>query len=227
MKKTTALKTKTEALTASVDQGAVLARVKEIEKDLHGVLEIIEIDTANEAIIADAADYTAVATNLIDVVRKRKYVDEQLDLFMEDVRKLEARVLGWFEKSRGDVARAESFFRSAMEAYALKLDNHATSLREAAARVDNEDKAAELHEEALACIPPKIPGISIRTKGRVVITSEEKLPKDCWKKVVDTKEVEARLMRGERVPGALVQIEKAVTVTTKNAKEGTERGGAQ
>lgn len=205
-----------EVLSASVNQAAALARVNDIEKEIVTLVQHVGSDVA----LQDDEDYRVACDLLIGVVVKRKWVEEQKDGFMEDVRRLVARVDGWFAKPLERLDAAEAAFRKAVQDYALTLEARAQGLRAAAAHLParDEKKALSMLDEANGAHPPKVAGISLTTKVKVEIIAEKNIPDQYWKRVVDVKAVEAAIERGENVPGARAVVTKSVRVTPKHAK---------
>lgn len=207
---------KQEVLSTTVDQAVVLGQVKTIEKDVKAIQKRI----AAVEKIEDEEDYATACGVLLEIVEKRKYVEEQREGFMEDVRKLVERVESWFKPALADIDKAETFFRDALEAYAVTLAAKAKGLRATAARLPERDwaRVQELRDEADALVPPKFPGISITTKVKLVIDDEKKIPDKYTKRVPDAKLIQAELERGVDIAGCRLEEDKSVRVTPKHAK---------
>lgn len=204
-------------LTATVDPGVVLAKTKEIEREVQLVQKQLgELPST----LGDEEDYRAACALLLDVVEKRKWVDKERAGFMEDVERLRARVEGWFSNAYEQIDRVEAYFRDAVAAYALDLGARAQALREASAKLSARDqkKARAMLVEADELEPPKVGGISISTKASLEIIDEKKIPERFTKRVVDGKLLIAALEAGEKVPGAKLVIAKSVRVTPAHAK---------
>lgn len=196
-----------------------LAKVRVIEQNVALVVQTIGKEPMK---LEDDEDFKVASIELIKVVMQREVVDEQLALFMQDVQKMIDRVNGWFAKPKADVAAAEAYFREAIREYALALDAQAHQLRLDAGKLPakQSDEADAMLAEANELKPPKVPGIAITTKVKVEVLDEKKIPEQYWKRVVDTKALEAAADEGRKVPGVKFNIDKSVRVTPKHAKLG-------
>jgi len=195
-----------EVMLAKIDQGNVLKRVQECERDIDAI-----VDTAPEVVVTDHEDYSVACSHLLQLVTKRKFFEAERDGFMEDVRKMIDRVNGWFTAPLAKAEHAEKMYRNAVAGYAELLDEQARALREKAKNA-KESAAIALLERANDTAPPKVTGIALITKTRAVIVDEAKIPEEYFKLVLDMKAVEAALLRGD-VPGAVLSTEKSVRVT--------------
>lgn len=200
---------------ANVNESQALAKVREIEDDLAIVLEAISEEPLT---CTDDADYQAAAEQLITVVLKRDYVNEQLGLFMADAKKLVERVNGWFAKARNDAGEAEAYFRNALREYAVALDDQAHELRVLASKTKDSEKSDELFAKANALHPPKVPGISLSGKVRVEVLDESKVPEKFWRRVVDLDALALEADANRKVPGVKFTNDKTVRVTPKHAQ---------
>ncbi len=211
-----AVKKKTEVVSASVDQGEVFKQLALIKKEIESVQD--GFDTVPAQLVT-VQDYGNACALLIGIVERRKYADEQRDAFMEDVRKMIDRVNGWFDPVLKPANELEATLRTSVEEFALRLHEEAMGLRRAAARVKGDKRRSELLTEADNTKPPKIGGISIRTKPVVQITDDKRLPEALTMRVPNVKAIQAELEAGRDVPGALLVVTKGVTVTPKNAQK--------
>lgn len=216
--KAIATKKRDPELVAGVDQDAALARVREIEGDLAATRE----EAGEEVSVSDDEDYLVACALLLRVVEKRKYCEEERKAFRADVQKLLDRVDGWFERSLTDAAALEAQFRGAVADYAMRLSAKQHGLRVAASKLPpkDEERAHAMMAEANDVKAPKVPGIAITPKARLVITNEKLVPAAYWKKVIDAKLLEAAIAGGQKVPGAHVDVEMSVRVTPAHAKGG-------
>lgn len=212
-----AKKKEAEPLIASVDQTKAMAVVKAIEKEAEQIVG--EFDKDKPVALSTPESYTFAGDVLIGIVERRKYVEEQREGFLEDVRKMVARVESWFTPVLETIGKAEEHYRKQMENYVRGLDVEAESLRKTAALTKDEDRAVQLLEQAKECAPPKVPGIGIRRPTRVIVIDEKKIPKKFFKTVVDAKKLAAALASGEKVAGAQLVVDVGLTVTPKNAKK--------
>ncbi len=204
-------------LHAEVDQAEVLAKVKEIERDINSIQK-----RAGEIRVEDDDDWRVAAGLLLATKEKLNYVSEERKGFLADVQKLVDRVEGWFAKALEDGEALEASFRAALKDRVLALEARAHGLRLAAAKLPAKDaaKSEKLFEEANTCVAPKVPGIVPLLKVRAEITDEKKLPEWAWKRVVDMKAIEAKLQANEIVPGAKGVLDVTIRVTPAHAKKG-------
>lgn len=208
---------KESTLTASVDQTKALSIVKAIEKEATELAE--GVGAPDVQMIETDHEYTVAGDVLIGIVERRKYVEEQREGFLEDVRKMIARVESWFTPVLDTIGKAESYYRSQLEGFIKAKDAEAEALRQTAALSKTDKRAAELLEQANAIAPPKVPGIAIRRPTKVVVTDAKKLPKKFFVLAVDTKKLAVALEAGEKIPGAQLVVNVGLTVTPKNAKK--------
>lgn len=202
-------------LSLVVDQPAVLREVHNIEKEVSLIVKKLK---GMKPELADDEDYQAACNVLLDVVERRKYIDEQRDGFLQEARALIARVESWFAQSYVDIEQSEEFFRGAIKGYALKLQAEADGLRRAADLLPKkqEERREELLVQANAIAPPKVGGISITTKPAVEIIDAKNIPAEFLKSVPDIAKITAALSLGQKVTGAKLIVNKTVAVTPKN-----------
>ncbi len=206
-------------LIATVDRGAMAAHLKEIEQEIDHLQGLIS-DMPER--VQDDDDYTAAAGALIRVVGRRKIVEEEKKRITAKIAELVAAVEESYGPRLEKIADVEGWFRRAMTDYALACDAHAHGLRLAAGKLPAKDegKSIALLEQANDSVPPKVSGIALVPRARAEIVNEERLPEWAWKRVVDMKTIEAKLVAGEQVPGARAVMEISLRVTPKNAKGG-------
>jgi hypothetical protein len=210
-----------DIVSAKVDPGAVLREVGNIEKEIALIVKKMK---GMKPELEDDEDYQIVCEQLLRIVERRKYIDEQRDGFMQEARALIKRVEGWFAKAYGDIEESESFFREAARGYLKKLSTTINELREEGAALPAKQRAKALalfqRADELEAEIPKVPGISVTTKPSLIIEDEKAIPKKYFRLVLDEKLVLAELGAGRQVPGAKLAVEKSIRVTPSHAKKG-------
>ncbi len=212
---TSAKKENASPLSLVVDQRVVMREVDKIEKEVALIVKKLKGMSPD---LADDEDYQAACNVLLDVVERRKYIDEQRDGFLQEIKALLARVESWFAQSYEDIEKSEDFFRGAIKSYALKLQAEADGLRRAADLLPKKQEARreELLTQANAIMPPKVGGISLVTRPTVEILDPKNIPDEFMKKVPDNAKILAALTLGQKVTGAKLVPNKTVTVNPKN-----------
>lgn len=208
--------------TIDFNEGAALARVKVLEKEIGVVARTI----SQEDSIEDEDDFKVVADLLVRTVIKRKEVDdlykEQHDQFMANVQRIVDQVDGWFAESRTKVKEAEDYFRKALSHYAARINAQAHELRVKAVAQKSEAKSQALFKQADELVLPKVPGVSVTPKARARIFDSSAIPAEYLIQVPDENAILAALKAGKKVTGAELDIDYGIRVTPAQAKLGAQ-----
>lgn len=212
-----ATKLRSEDLSATLDEGAALRKVKDIDK----AIALVRKKAGDGISIEDEDDYRLACDLLISTIERRNWVREEKKAFMADVKKLVERVDGWFKPTLSRIDDLEKEIKEALAEWARQLHAKGVGYRRAAARLParDEEKAAELQRKADACEPEKYPGVSFKRSPQIAIVDEARIPERFFVRVLDRKLLEAELERGEEIPGARLEADWTISVTPKNARK--------
>ena len=172
-------------------------------------------DGLADAGIEDAEDYAAVCGLLLDVVEKKKAVEEEKDKVLAPAKVIVDTVRGWFAPLEAAIADHEKRIKGLVREYAVKGEQiRALRLRQAGSLAKADPiQARALVASANYMLAPKVNGISVTGKITFDVIDESKVPDQFFIRVINEKAIAAAVEAGEDVPGILVKDERTVRVT--------------